>query len=296
MIKEKIIEYAKRSKKENKFLDFKSGLDVTSTRDWCELTKDVIAMANTGGGIIVFGVDDGGSSNGFNKDIILKLDPAFISEKISKYVDVDFTEFEVIELKRWNKIVAGIYIYGTSIPYVFSKNGVQINDGKKFKSVFAEGTVYFRRGAKSRPGNTLNIKNSFDNALTEVRKEWFKGMRQISELGINQEVNVEVKNQSQSSANLIGLIKLSEKGKLVKFTNSDVNELKKQYPFTYWEIVSKCKEKKKTKQEYLNTYIKKCKLDNSLSFNWRSVAKNLEIPTTIPEKFTYSPLVVKNFK
>ena len=42
-------------------LDFKSAFDPASTRDWCELVKDIVAFANSGGGCIVFGVNDDGS-------------------------------------------------------------------------------------------------------------------------------------------------------------------------------------------------------------------------------------------
>ena len=34
-------------------LDFKSTFDPQSTRDWCELVKDIVVFANSGGGCIV---------------------------------------------------------------------------------------------------------------------------------------------------------------------------------------------------------------------------------------------------
>jgi predicted HTH transcriptional regulator len=39
-------------------LDFKETLDLTNSRDRVELAKDVLAMANSGGGHIVVGVED----------------------------------------------------------------------------------------------------------------------------------------------------------------------------------------------------------------------------------------------
>ena len=295
MNKQKILQLASKTRYENKFVDFKREIDINSALSWCEVVKDIIALANSGGGIILFGVEDNGNHYNFDKNIVLNLDPAVITEKVSKYINEDFTEFEIIEIKRGKKDIAAIYICGNSTPIVFSKNGVQTSDGKKYKSVFAEGTVYFRRGAKSSPGTTQNIRNSIERTLELVRKEWFKGMRQVSEVGMNEVVKVEVKNQSNIPANLTGLIKLSEKGRSVKFTNEHVEEIKKIFPLSYKETLDGCKKKRKVSQIKINQYMDKCKKDNNLSINWKLIAKNLQIPSSFSDKFTYSPKVIENF-
>lgn len=46
---------------ESATIDFKAGFDVQWQNDWCEVVKDVVAMANSGGGLIVFGVNDDGT-------------------------------------------------------------------------------------------------------------------------------------------------------------------------------------------------------------------------------------------
>lgn len=49
------------AEKESAELDFKAAFDTTAPQDWCELIKDIVAMANSGGGLIVFGVNDDGT-------------------------------------------------------------------------------------------------------------------------------------------------------------------------------------------------------------------------------------------
>ena len=49
--------------RESKFIEFKEAFDVSSARDWCELTKDIVALANTGGGVILIGLDNRGNPN-----------------------------------------------------------------------------------------------------------------------------------------------------------------------------------------------------------------------------------------
>lgn len=46
------------------------------TQEWAELARDVVAFANTGGGVILFGVDNGCSRRGLPTSVISVLDPA----------------------------------------------------------------------------------------------------------------------------------------------------------------------------------------------------------------------------
>jgi predicted HTH transcriptional regulator len=49
-----------KSKSESRSIDFKSTFNPDSAADWCELIKDIVAIANSGGGSILVGVDDEG--------------------------------------------------------------------------------------------------------------------------------------------------------------------------------------------------------------------------------------------
>lgn len=65
------------AKSESKSLDFKSAFDPDRPADWCELLKDIVAMANSGGGTILIGVaDDGQPLGGSGALKILQTDPA----------------------------------------------------------------------------------------------------------------------------------------------------------------------------------------------------------------------------
>lgn len=54
---EKIIEIALIANSETAEIEFKEYFDLTSAQDWCEIVKDIISIANTDGGIIIFGLD-----------------------------------------------------------------------------------------------------------------------------------------------------------------------------------------------------------------------------------------------
>lgn len=171
------------AKRESKFVDFKSAFDPESPGEWCELIKDIVAMANSGGGVIVIGLDNGGSPSKANVDPILKIDPAKVSDKIRKYTGTEFSNVEIHEATKHGEPVAVIEISAVKIPMVFAEVGtyeITISKEKqKQKTAFSKGTVYFRHGAKSEPGTTEDIRNAIERQLEAIRGEWLEGVRKV---------------------------------------------------------------------------------------------------------------------
>ena len=295
MKKEALLELAKTADSESRNLDFKREFDPNSAVSWCDLIKDVVAMTNTDGGIIIFGINDDGSNTNFDGNTILGIDPAVITSKLESFIGIDFDGFEVLEVRRGQQDKAAIYIEPSRTPVVFKRNGAEKLEGTKHKPVFYKGGVYFRRGAKSEPGDSDNLRRSFERAINAVRKEWFEGMRQVSEAGPEDVVRVVVGKKNAVSGALSGMIRLSATGKPVKFTNEHVKELKELFPLLYKDVLVGCKNKKKTKQADLQAYINKCKNDQTLALNWKTIGNNLDLPTALPDKFTYSRKVVSDY-
>jgi predicted HTH transcriptional regulator len=74
-----LITKALTAKRESKHVEFKQSFDPISPGEWCELIKDIAAIANSGGGIVVFGLDNLGVPTGGSLDAVAKLDPAEIA-------------------------------------------------------------------------------------------------------------------------------------------------------------------------------------------------------------------------
>jgi len=104
--------------------DFKSSFDPHSKQEWCELIKDIVAMSNSGGGLIIVGVDDDGNplENG-DVSALLAVDPADVTNRIHSYTDQHFGAFEIIESVRRGKPVAVIDVEPSDIPIVFTAHG-----------------------------------------------------------------------------------------------------------------------------------------------------------------------------
>ena len=173
------------AKGESRYLDFKARFDPANSSEWLELIKNIVAMANSGGGLIVIGVHDNGQP--CNEDItpVLNIDPAKITDKVKKYTQVQFEDFEVIPALHGASHPVAVIVVGPCIeaPMSFTQVGTYQDpaDPKRQKTAFALGTVYFRHGAKSEPGNTNDLRRFIDRRIDTVREQWKRGMRLVTE-------------------------------------------------------------------------------------------------------------------
>jgi hypothetical protein len=169
---------------ESRSLDFKERFDPDELSEWMELLKDFVAMANGGGGLIAVGVCNNGQPATGNVQPVLDLDPAKSTDKVESYTRVHFEDFEISEVLRKGSRVAVIAV-GPSLeaPIAFTRPGTYPDPAnpKYQKTAFGMGTVYFRHGAKSEPGNTNDLRRFIDRRVEQVREQWKAGMRLVTE-------------------------------------------------------------------------------------------------------------------
>jgi Schlafen, AlbA_2 len=174
-----LISKALSAKRESKYIEFKQNFDPSSPGEFCELTKDIVAIANSGGGIVVFGLDSSGKPSNEDLGALQSTDPADITNKLSRYIGPVAIEFEMRELAKEGAKLLAFVVQPVTIPIVFQKPGTYEVGGGRQKSAFAMGTVYFRHGAKSEPGTTEDMRNAIQRQLDIIRKSWLKGVRKV---------------------------------------------------------------------------------------------------------------------
>jgi hypothetical protein len=179
--REALLELAKTILSESKYVDFKAEFDPESPRDWCEIIKDIVAMTNTGGGLIIVGLTDAGKSAGTKIKGVLDLDPAQVTDRIARYVGKQFSDFEIVSVDRRDGAVAALVIGGSSLPLVFVKPGTYaVEDAKQQqRTAFSQGTVYFRHGAKSEPGTTDDLRRALEREISRVKSSWLKNIKKV---------------------------------------------------------------------------------------------------------------------
>ena len=168
-------------KQENNHLDFKSTFDINSARDWCEIIKDIAAIANSGGGAILIGVNDDGSPSTFDVTEILKLDQANVSNKISSYTDEQYSGVGILEKSREGRKIAVLFIAQSDYPIVFKKPGTYNVGGGKQQTAFSVGSMYFRHGTKSEQCRASDIRDFVERKIASIRGSWLDGIRQVVE-------------------------------------------------------------------------------------------------------------------
>jgi len=243
-----LLDKAKNAKRESKQVDFKASFDVNSSRDWVEIIKDIVAMANTNGGVIIFGVNNNGTLSGFDYSHILDIDPATLTDKISHYTNEQFSDFEVVEVKRRKQTVAALLINEISIPLVFSKPGTfDIGEGKQ-KSVFSRGTIYFRHGAKSEPGISDDLRIVIERELEKIRGSWLGDIKKVITAPPGYEVQMMPLSKKLPTEVTGVKIVNGNKGIPVKLVSYDDT-----HPYRQKEIIESFNQKTK-KQKTINAY------------------------------------------
>lgn len=168
-----------KAKRESKFVDFKRSFNPADAGEWCELIKDIVAMANTGGGVILVGLENDGTPSNADVSPVLALDDATIVDKVRRYTNVEFSAIEVHQVEKDGQSVAAIEIAEVEIPLIFQNVGTYQVSEKKQKTAFARGSIYFRHGSKSEPGNSDDLRKVIDRHLESMRREWMDGVRKV---------------------------------------------------------------------------------------------------------------------
>jgi hypothetical protein len=253
---------------ESACLDFKESFDPQSKGDWCELIKDMIAMSNSGGGLIIVGVNDDGT-HAVNSDVgpLLAVDPADVTNKIHSYTSQHFADFEIVPDIRCEKPVAVIDVKASEIPIVFTAHGGYEGPGGKQKAAFVKGSVYFRHGAKSEPGTTDDLRDAIDRRLEQVKGFWLDGIGKIMTAPAGSEVQViqraimltnseeatPVRLTADSNAPAIGVnnvtLRDSPDATAIRLTNDEnaptlsVMQADKLYPYRQKELLKRLAER-----------------------------------------------------
>ena len=149
------IERALTAQRESRRIEFRDGFDSASERDWMEVIRDVVALANSGGGVILFGVDRTGGPTGADLSAI---DCEAIIQRVYEATGVHL-DLEAHDLRKRSQQVVAIVVEEAETPLVL------------------EGRAFFRRGSRSEPGTTADVRAMIERRLGSERKSWLAAIR-----------------------------------------------------------------------------------------------------------------------
>jgi predicted HTH transcriptional regulator len=153
------------AKRESKQIEFKESFDAGEPQDWCEVLKDLVAIANSGGGYILFAVKNDGSPSGWDRSQLCTVDPAKIADKILSYTGEHFAEFELLEVERDGKTAALMTIQSVHTPLVFSQPGTYLIGGANKRPPSVEARFTSGTGQKANRALHRILGNLFGEKL-----------------------------------------------------------------------------------------------------------------------------------
>jgi hypothetical protein len=170
------------AKRESRTVEFKSEFLPTDAGQAIELLKDIVAIANSGGGALAVGIGNDGEPSRADVEPVLRHDHAKYCDLIRKYTLQNYCDFEVVEAVKDGCVVAIFLINAPDYPLVFEKPGTYpIDNNRKQVTVFGQGTVFFRHGAKSEHGTGDDLRRFMQQRMREVHDQLLKGLRKVVE-------------------------------------------------------------------------------------------------------------------
>ena len=159
------------AREENSIIDYKVDFD-GSDEHWLEITKDVMALANTLGGYLAFGIRNGTFEIvGLNDEAIRLLsEPNVLLLKLNRFVEPSFTTVRSKLVCVEGKSCVVIHVPAShGHTHIVARDGSFRHPTGTPKVVLRQGTFYVRRSGANHLGNARDL-----DAIVARRIEYFR--------------------------------------------------------------------------------------------------------------------------
>ena len=153
------------AKRSSKRVELNHGFDPRAPGAWLELVRDVAALANSGGGVVVLSGD---------------VEEERLHEELASHSEPEFEAFELHDMTRGGKPATAVVVEGVvNTPLVFTRTGRYRSAEGDEHVAFARGGLYFRHGAKSEPATGADVRDFIKRQLDATRSQWLANIRQV---------------------------------------------------------------------------------------------------------------------
>jgi hypothetical protein len=129
---------------------------------WANLCRQAVALHNTGGGVLIFGVEDDGTRRGLSSSLAGLLDPANVNNQLTSRRAPAVLRTTYTELRRYNKTFGFFAVRGGTQIVVFDQNAA----GTDGKIICLSGCVYVRRNGQSAPAQYFELQTMTERIVT----------------------------------------------------------------------------------------------------------------------------------
>ena len=187
-----VFEFLLGYREEDSVVDFKESFH-ESEREWLELTKDVMAFANSRGGYLLFGVRDRTFERvGISHQLEAVLaDTNNILQKVNRFLD---PSLGALRAKPYED--AGLRFVAWYVPesigktHVVSRNGAFKFPSGQERVVLREGTIWVRRSAGNHLADASDIEDIFSRRNERFRESLLSKIARVVDASPETEVFV----------------------------------------------------------------------------------------------------------
>ena len=162
-----LLRRAAQAARDSKRVALREGFDPRSEADWIELVKDVAALANSGGGVLVLG-----PAGTVGRDEI--------DAHVTQFTTPAFHDLDVFAVERNGGPVEALVVRDVAGgPLAFAQQGAYVDPDGHEHVAFLRGGVYFRHGRKSEPATGADVHEFITRQLDATRRRWLGNIRQV---------------------------------------------------------------------------------------------------------------------
>jgi hypothetical protein len=184
---------------EGKHLDLKISFDQESEKAKVDLVKNLVALANAGGGSIVYGRDET-ATPGIGDDTRQALDSARLMDLVTKYIRPSQIGIShSVEVVGDGRYLLTISVDAAEYPMVMSRKGDwKGSDSKKDRPLFVVGDIWTRHGSKTERISFEDLREWIEQKLSAERNSILSRIATLVNLPEGAEIQVVSGDQKPS--------------------------------------------------------------------------------------------------
>jgi len=178
-------------REEDEYVDYKESVEIGNNKQWYELTKDVMAFANTKGGYIVFGVK-------YKPFVVTGLDASTVEflvdannilQKVNRYVGPAFTNLRTKKYQTADGTIVALYIpESKGRTHIVIKEATYKYPTGKTDTILRPGMIYVRRTATNQILTPDELEFILSNRLDYYKESIFNKISKVIEAPIEKEL------------------------------------------------------------------------------------------------------------
>lgn len=175
---EPLVQSAELAPSESEELDRKSEWN-GSDEAWEELVRDIVAMANTGGGLIAFGCETSGKPSGKDVSNVRAVDHKVIIDKVRSATNEVIAGIKVVNFTSGGQTLPAWFVPWSKRVIVFTRDATQFSwpsGAPKIPLRFYQGQVFWRHGSSTERANATDLEALIEERAKQMASEFFSNV------------------------------------------------------------------------------------------------------------------------